>query len=406
MQLRRAEGVRCFALDEGAVLYCDAEQEIHALDPAAALAWRLAEQGLSHRALCAEYARALPVGPAEAERVLTDVLQDWRARGWLVEGSSVAPTAHPPRRALRRGSAARATSTRRDRPRRTRARHYRLLDTAFALRLPRGPLEELVASALTHLESGESSAVDVVLEVEAQRSGYTLREWDAIVEHGVPLCSVTPLVKLHLRRIAIARHRFFMEIHAAAVLSADGAWLFPGARGHGKTTLSAGLVAAGHPYLTDELILLEPGSLRVRPLPLALTVKPGALAVLEAVHPGVAGLAVHRREDGERVRYLAPGRASLALDLPEGHAVRGLVFPHYAPDATLSLSPMTRLEALRRLLECCLSLPEWLDAERVGRLVEWIRELECYELRASSLGPAIDALTALLGTPGARSSAA
>jgi hypothetical protein len=45
------------------------------------------------------------------------------------------------------------------------------------------------------------------------------------------------------------------------------------------------------------------------------------------------------------------------------------------------LRPVGRSEALRRLLQECLVLPERLDRTGVENLVRWIRSVECFELR-------------------------
>lgn len=87
-----------------------------------------------------------------------------------------------------------------------------------------------------------------------------------------------------------------------------------------------------------------------------MTVKPGAIAPLEALYPRLRELPVHRREDGEHARYLPPP-ASIARDLESRYPVEGTVFPRFAPHAAVELRPISRLETLRRLLDTCLSLP-------------------------------------------------
>jgi len=54
------------------------------------------------------------------------------------------------------------------------------------------------------------------------------------------------------------------------------------------------------------------------------------------------------------------------------------------------LRPVSRPQALRRLLRECLVLPERLDRGDVESLVHWIRSLECLELPMSSLVDAVD----------------
>lgn len=51
-------------------------------------------------------------------------------------------------------------------------------------------------------------------------------------------------------------------IHAGAVTTGRGCLLFPGSHGSDKTTFTASLIAAGFGFLSDEIVLLEPHTLR------------------------------------------------------------------------------------------------------------------------------------------------
>jgi len=157
-------------------------------------------------------------------------------------------------------------------------------------------------------------------------------------------------------------------------------------------------VAAGLGYLSDELALLEGDPLAIRAVPLALTVKPGAVDVLEPLYPGLAGLPVHQREDGKRVRYLPPPASAVPADVT-AHPLKWIVFPRYTPGVETRLRALSKPEALERLLACCLSLPEWLTPESVERLVALLRAAETHELAMASLPEAVRALQALIGRP-------
>jgi hypothetical protein len=103
---------------------------------------------------------------------------------------------------------------------------------------------------------------------------------------------------------------------------------------------------------------------------------------------------VHHREDGKRVRYLAPPATALAPDV--ARPVRWLVFPRYTPGVATRLRPLAKPEALERLLACCLSLPEWLTPESVSALVALLRAAEVRELVHASLPEAVRALQELV----------
>ena len=163
----------------------------------------------------------------------------------------------------------------------------------------------------------------------------------------------------------------------------------PGASGSGKSTLTLGLVLAGFDYFSDEIALLDEATLDIRPFPLGLGIKPGAVPVLARLCPEVAGLDVHRREDGRQVRYLVPP-AQRRVSPDDARPARWLIFPRYEPDVRTELRPIAPSDALRRLLHECTSLPLLFDETRVERLIRWMRTMACFELPMSSLDEAVE----------------
>ena len=355
------------------MLYAHARQEIHALNaPAARLWWNL-ERGIAPGAIAADLADRFGHTRAEAARSTSELLRDWLARGWLVE----APAAPA-------------------RGRRFAASHrYRLLGTTFRVRFGTRTQRAPVHAALAHLETDGTAPFDVALDLVADAAGHRILEDGRTIERCEALEGLTPLVKASVWRLAVNRRRYFMEIHSAALVHGGRCVLLPAAPGSGKSTLAAALAASGFRYLSDEAALLEEPDLRVRPVPLALTLKPGSVPLLEPWYPGLAALPVHQREDGKQVRYLEPPLRARLRDPDRTFPVSTLIFPHVAPRTELRAIP--RPEALRRLLAQCLVLPERLDALRVQRLVAWLRGLRCFEL---ATGPLPQAVAAVRGAHG------
>jgi hypothetical protein len=89
-------------------------------------------------------------------------------------------------------------------------------------------------------------------------------------------------------------------------------------------------------------------------------------------------------------------------DPERSHAVRWVIFPHYDAGAITSLRPLSRPEALRRLLRECLALPDSLDRAGVESLVRWIRTVDCFELPMSSLADAVGLVKQHCGLPVSR----
>jgi hypothetical protein len=83
-----------------------------------------------------------------------------------------------------------------------------------------------------------------------------------------------------LNRLATTRTSGSVLLHAGAVEFDGRVVVVTGESGRGKSTLTAALVRAGGAYLTDELVIIDPGDLRVRPYPKPLDLDPTSLELL------------------------------------------------------------------------------------------------------------------------------
>jgi hypothetical protein len=401
-ELRPARKTHLFVLDEQGVFYADADQELHVFNTPATFVWCCLEEGMDRRAIRTLYADRFGLEPGEASREVAGLLRRFERRGWI-EGPGAQREARGRRRAPRRR---RPRSVRGPREPRDPARHdldpgllrrsYQLLDTRFEVRFPGAAEESRAHPAMAHLEGGAPGPADVLLEIEPEGAGHVLRENGVPVEACDALEGLTPMLKAALWRIAVNRHSFFMEIHAGAVYDGHACIVLPGAPGSGKTTFTAALAASGFGYLSDEVVLLEEGSLELRPVPLALTVKRGSLDLLADLYPGLREHPAHQRQDGRVVRYVPPPRASRLPDAPL--PVGAVVFPRVADET--ALRPLGRVEALQRMLDECLVVPARLSEGKVRRLVRWMRGLRCYEMSLASLPEAIALLEGLSSADG------
>ena len=196
------------------------------------------------------------------------------------------------------------------------------------------------------------------------------------------LSRVAPIVKAALWQSAINAHDFLFYLHAGVVGTGTSCILLPAAAGSGKSSLTMALVDRGFSYFSDEVALIEPGTFRVPPVPLAMCIKSTGWDLMSRYCPQILSLPVHVRADEKVIRYIPPPENTAEQSaVPVSH----IMFPRYEPDTPTRLERIDRSAALGRLMGECLALRQRLDQQNVRELVRWIAGIECYELTFSCL---------------------
>src|SRR5260221_11942163 len=141
----------------------------------------------------------------------------------------------------------------------------------------------------------------------------------------------------------------FVAMHAAALVDAGAAVLFPAYSGSGKTTLALALLRAGFPLLSDDSPLprCEEGLVVAYAFPGPLNRAPTTATLFAEVAPHLpAGLQTARAEKAALDARLAYGDC-----LAERAPVRAAVFPARRPAGGTTLAcPLPKAPALLRLL--------------------------------------------------------
>lgn len=178
-------------------------------------------------------------------------------------------------------------------------------------------------------------------------------------------------------------------LHASAVTLEGRTVLLAGPSGTGKSTFTAALVAAGGTFLADDLVPLDVSGKTVRGFPLALSVKSGSFAAVEALHPDLAGVPRLPLRHLQ-VRY---------LDLNKGAPVAAacdpalIVFPEYAPGADLEVEAIAPAAAFAFLIETG-SEPEG-TPRSIRPLVRLVERVPAYRIGYGDLAEAAATIRAL-----------
>lgn len=380
--------VEFFPLDDEVLLFLPEGRRLFRLSPAAGWIWCRLCDGDDTGTLADGFARTFGVAPAEARGRVSAALADW-ARAGLLEGTAPAPPPMddeppeepfagtvPPARALLR---------------------LRILDSSIEVRFPDPARLRACLPLLAHFAEASGSPPGSRIDLLPAPPDPLLLQEGRIVARMPDSASFAPQFALALAMLACGRHDFALQLHAAMVATAKGAILLPAAPGSGKTCLSLAAAARGFAWYSDEIVLLERGSLTARGVPACATVKGPAWPVIAAIHPEIDGLPAHRRIDGRICRYLPPPPLVDDPRRERAWPVRALVFPRFRAGRPARLAPVSRALALERLFAECLALRLAFDAATVADLVTRLGRLEVLELTFGDARAAAEMLAERFG---------
>lgn len=205
--------------------------------------------------------------------------------------------------------------------------------------------------------------------VRARRAGFKLSRYE--VDHGTFRTALDAALRLEhdLEWDVIRGCRDWVAIHGGAVVVGGAACLVAGPSGSGKTSTTFQLVELGHPFLCEEITLVDPATRAVKSYPQALSVAPAFVAEFQAAHEVTAG---ELDPVPGTVRY-RPRR--LGEEAPLGT----VLLPRHAPEGGRGeLREPPREEALVELLGHCFrpTVDLELFVDRFGAALEGVTLLE------------------------------
>lgn len=365
--------------------------EVFLLNGQAAFIWTCIEDHFSKDQVIEKYSNAFDIDRDVATKNIDLIIAEWRNVGLITTDQTIAPK-HAPQ-----------TPPSDEQPpimlkNAATAKIYQLLDTIFEVRFEREKDCLRVDPVLQHLGLTEMPGhPDVTIDVVRSGNRAAIGVDGVQFESPVKIKGLAPQVKAALLVSAINRHEYAAYLHAAVLRTGESLLLMPGAPGAGKTSLSLALTRHGYVFHSDENALLDENSLHVRGAPMAACVKEGSWAVVEPMYPGLSDMRTHVRIDDKIVRYISDQIRMGVPEMDQAFTVRWMIFPKFQAGAKTTLEPVGRPEALRRLLSECIAWRMKLTGENVDRMIDWIENIECYELVFSSFEDALPLIDRVCG---------
>lgn len=381
-------GVGAFFVGDECLIFSEPAQSAFTVNHTAGVIWALAEEGLTFDGIVEQLGSVFAVPEDQARGYVTAATAEFRAKDLLNDSAYVEPLISAALDVtalqIRPSSLFQAETT------------YRLGGSDLHFRFSTPEQAAIIHQILSHLHVGSHGADPVLIDVfSAQNSEIEIYVDGVRAAACCDLSELAPIVKGIVWAEAVNRSEFLFGFHAGAVATESGALLLPGQAGSGKSTLTALLVAAGFDYFSDEMAVLEEGTFRVRPLPLALCVKDTGIAALAPTFPILKTLPIHNRGDGKRVVYMPPPRAA-EISMSAARQIKAIVFPTYIEGSPLRLTQLETAETVRRLLTECLVAGKHLELAHIAQLIEWVESVERHALQFGSAPEAIAALQRLM----------
>lgn len=393
--LRPSSDLTFFPLDDETVVFSEEAQSLVGLNSTAALLVRKLQEDASTSALADMLTREWGVTPDVAKSWVASTLEALAAHGLLGDGSGGMALGPLPSSAKERVLARRRAKMPPYKSFEPQVvSRYRLLGTYALIRYGHKDQMRMVDAVIGHLKGDERTDPNFVIDLPATgwtENGERHLSTDIYCDgqpeaQAMKLSRLGPLVKAAFWGKAVNAYDFLVNLHAGVVATGERCILLPAASGSGKSSLTAALAHGGFSYFSDEVGLIERGTLRVVPVPLAICVKSTGFEVMSRYYPEIATLPAHKRDDGKAVVYVPPRPAEIRR---EPGFVSHIFFPQYTPGEATKLEPLSRSVAFTRLMDQCIALRCRLDRGTVNDIVRWISKIDCYALTFSSLEEAV-----------------
>ena len=381
--------------EEQLLVFSERSQTIFTLNPSAAFIWLCCEKRRSLADITREVSEAFGVSAMTAESDLKALVIEWMALELLEKrlGKEILPlVSQEPEPSEdnplvgQRYDLELAFS---------KSFSLRLAGFDFLLRFSHQEIERLVTPVFAHLGSPFNDQ-PIIFDIVKMDNQFLIVRDGLIVDVFSNLAVIVPMLTYRVVESAYQKTDLLIAIHAAVLGLGNGCVVFPGKCGVGKTTLSAALIKAGFKHFTDETAILDRKTRSVIAAPVSLRIKEGSWETVQEMFQDSFATTVHSSSDGRKIRYLTPPESSLVQNKVAGNFVKALVFPQYSPESKTSVQPIMRLDAIHRLQECGYDVGACLNKAKVVELLDWIKNIDCYEMNIGSLCDATSIVRRLL----------
>ena len=378
------------------LIFSEQSQTIFTLNPSAAFIWLSCEKRMSLADIASEMSAAFNVSFTTVESDLKAIITQWASLKLVATPTDIndSPVTFDKLESSESGSVMVGQRFEMECSNKNSLGIY-LAGSNFILRFSHPQIEDLVRPVFNHLECSlaEPPKVCDVVRVNGQIliviDGFILDVFSSFSE-------IVPRLTFVMLDSAYRNIDFLIAIHAAALSVGNNCLLFPGDSGVGKSTLSAALIKSGFKYLTEDTAIIDINSRRVIAAPVSLRIKEGSWSIVQAMFQDSLTTTVHNSRDGRKIRYLVPPEESFHQSNMGCDFVKALVFPKYSPESETSIRAISRIDTILKIQDCGYDAGARLNKAKVAELLDWIKDVDCYEMNYTSSPEAVSIVRSLL----------
>jgi len=200
---------------------------------------------------------------------------------------------------------------------------------------------------------------------------------------------IVPLLEWDFYKFFIGSQRDFYLIHSS-VLSKNGkGYLFPGNSGKGKTTMAMKLLMKEFSYISDEVAIIDPVSLKVYPFPINLCLKEQPEKEFSEFQESFEELVCGYGDEEWSLWCIDPVEISDKIEYYPVN-IDYIIFTNYSLSSKSHLDPISKSEAVLGLIKNSLNFAAF-KKEGVELLASFVKKASCYRFTAGEMA-AIDGL--------------
>ncbi len=269
--------------------------------------------------------------------------------------------------------------------------YYQLDNIVFAVHYPNDAFFKRLHPVYEYLHVDKPDA-ETTVSIDFIKSGdlWEIKLNDTPSEMAIPEARLATYLQEKMMTCTYQAQRYLISLHAASVEKKGKVIIFPAVAESGKTTLTATLLQHGFKLFSDESTSLDHDGY-VHPLPFCMNIKEGSWHVLSETYPHLSERDIHRRFDGQGIRFLSP------VNMHKGRQKAShIIFPKYTPGAKTSFTPISAREALDKINEASYQVQHDMDENKFELILKNLISLPKYALVFSNLDEAINAIDGLL----------